>query len=320
MADETLAPGNGITISVVLLTYNGMPTVERCLRMISRQTTDTKIEIVHIDSGSTDGTLDVARSYSLHTHHISSKDFHHSRTRNFAATLAHNDIVVFLTQDAVPDSPSWLSRLVAPFAERNVGGVYGRQIPPEGVGPVRRCAMAFLYPTQRQVRDPLGTQHFGLSSVRFSNANSAVRRELLCRLQFDERALVCEDHGMCRDLLAAGYKVVYEPDAAVVHGHERTLYSEFQWAIDNAISLTRMGILGHKNSHGAELRYGLASAAQQLQYFAQRREYQNALKTITTNAVRWFGAQLGKRENLLPSWFLRRLSPGLRRSSMGGGG
>ena len=261
------------SISIVLLTYNGLPSVTECLRMIFRQTIDAQVEIIHIDSGSTDGTLDATTAFRLETHHIRNGEFHHSRTRNFAATLASNDVVVFLSQDAVPEDSSWLSSLVAPFIDPAVGGVYGRQIPPDSIGPVRRCAMAHLYPEQREIRDPTGVRQFSLSMVRFSNANSAIRRELFSRLHFDDRALVCEDHGMCRDILSAGYKVVYEPEASVIHGHERSLYSEFQWAVDNGISLTRMGILGDAPGTGIELRYGLVCVAQQLRYFVQNHEY-----------------------------------------------
>jgi rhamnosyltransferase len=318
MAAAHPAPARPVTVSIVLLTYNGMPVVEHCLSMIVRQELDAEIELVHIDSGSTDGTLDVARAFSLQTHAIPNAEFHHSRTRNWAATLAHNDIVVFLTQDAVPDTTTWLSRLTAPFVDPTVGGVYGRQIPPHGVGPVRRCAMAHVYPAEREVRDPAAVQRFSLSMVRFSNANSAIRRDLLSRLRFDERALVCEDHGMCRDILSAGYKVVYEPEATVLHGHERTLYSEFQWAVDNGISLTRMGLLGREGTARAELRYGFARVADQIHYFVRKHEYRHALMSICIDAIRWLGAQIGKREDIVPLSLLRIVSPGLRRVAMTG--
>jgi rhamnosyltransferase len=314
MAQGNALQTDPVTISIVLLTYNGMPLVEDCLRMIFRQVVDAQIEIVHIDSGSTDGTLDVARSYSLETSHISKRDFHHSRTRTRAAKLAHGNVVVYLTQDAVPESPSWLSNLVAPFTDPTVGAVYGRQIAPQGVGPVRRCAITCLYPAQREVRQLSASQPLSLSMVRFSDANSAIRKPLITRFRFDDRALVGEDHGICRDILIAGYKVVYEPDAAVIHGHERTLYSDFQWAVDNGISLARMGILDDKADARSELRYGLSSLTKQVGFFIHKCEYQHVVVSICTNAVRWLGVQVGKREQRIPSWLLRKVSPSLRGS------
>jgi rhamnosyltransferase len=302
---------DALGVSIILLTYNSMTVVEECIRMVTRQDIDWPVEIIHVDSGSTDGTLEITRSFSLETHHIKKRDFHHSRTRNLAVTLANNNIVVFLSSDAVPKDTKWLSSLVSPFVDPTVGGVYGRQIPPDTTGPVRRCALTHLYHSTREVRDPLGVRDFSLSMLRFSDANAAVRKELLTRFRFNERALVCEDHGMCRDILSAGYKIIYEPDAAVIHGHERTLYGEFQFAVDNGISLARMGILGGKGSARSELRYGLSVAARQVRHFAERRQYRYALMSICTNAVRWWGVQIGKRAEQLPFWLARRVSPGL---------
>lgn len=316
MAQENTSQNDRVTISIILLTFNGMPVVQDCLRMISRQAVDAKVEIVHIDSGSTDATLDVARAYSLQTHHIRKDDFHHSGTRNFATTLAHGELIVFLSQDAVPGGVKWLANLVAPFADPTVGAVYGRQIPPQSVGPVRRYAITCLYPVQREVRQLSALQPLSLAMVRFSNANSAIRKNLITRFQFNERALVCEDHGICRDILLAGYKVLYEPDATVIHGHQRNLYSEFQWAVDNGISLTRMGILDRNAGVRNELRYGFSSLAGQVRHFVLKREYGHVVVTICTNVVRWFGVQLGKREQKIPSWLLRRMSSGLQHASM----
>jgi rhamnosyltransferase len=302
-----------MNISIVLLTLNGMPTLELCLEQISRQRLKSQIEIIHIDSGSTDDTLAAARSFSLDTLHIPSGHFHHSSTRNHAASLAKNEVVVFLSQDAIPTNETWLANLVAPFEDASVGAVYGRQIPDVSVGPVRRCAMSHLYPSRREVRDPSHTSRFNLAMCRFSDANSAVRRDLLERFKFDERALVCEDHGMCRDILSAGYKVVYEPEAAVIHGHERDLLSEFGWSVDNGISLTRMGILGNSSGDNDELRYGLRCAQQQLEYFARRQEFRNLVVCLANISVRWLGVQIGKREKNIPEVLMRACSPSLRR-------
>jgi rhamnosyltransferase len=307
---------SSLGVSLVLLTYNGMSFVEECLRMITLQELEWPLEIIHIDSGSTDGTLDVARAFSLPTRHIQKKDFHHSRTRNLAADLARNNLVVYLSQDAIPASRHWLSSLVSPFQDQTVGGVYGRQIPPDTMGPLRKCAMGHLYPDKRDVRDPSAVPHLTLSMLRFSDANAAIRKDLLTRFRFNEQALVCEDHGMCRDILSVGYKVIYEPDAAVIHGHERTLFGEFQWAVDNGISLTRMGILGTKDTTRKELSYGVSAAAQQVRHFARVHQYHYAFMSACTSMVRWFGVQVGKRETRLPAWILHKLSPGLRSVSL----
>jgi rhamnosyltransferase len=282
--------------------------------MIHQQLLNVKMEIIHIDSGSTDGTPDVAAAFNLTTRYIRKADFNHSRTRNYAVAIAQHEIVVFLSQDAIPYNDCWLARLVAHFADPTVGAVYGRQIPPKGISPVRQCTMEYLYPNKREVRDPSLVQNLNLSMLRFSNANCAIRKDLLRALRFDERALVCEDHGMCRDILSKGYKVIYEPEAAVLHGHDRSLYSEFQWAVDNGISLARMGILGTRSSARTEIRYGLQCTAQQVKQFLRQHDYGHVATCLIFNLLRWFGVQLGKREAQLPSSILQFISPRLRQS------
>ena len=297
---------NNLTVSIILLTYNGMPEVEKCLAMIFRQEYHSSIEVVHIDSGSTDGTLDVTAAYGINTHHINQRDFHHSRTRNLAASLARNDILVFLTQDAIPSDNLWLENLTEPLTDPAVGGVYGRQIPPEWIGILRRYALQYIYPLEREIRDLTNSNRVSLKLFRFSDANSAVRADLCRRFKFSEVALVCEDHGMCRDILEAGFKIVYEPNAPVIHGHERSLLGEFKWAFYNGCSLKRMGILGRRGMQ-SELEYGIARIKAEWKYFTAKGMYWIAFQGFIVSVLRWSGVQIGKQEDKIPSWILRRL-------------
>jgi rhamnosyltransferase len=296
---------NNLTVSIILLTYNGMPEVEECLAMVFRQEYHSSIEVVHIDSGSTDGTLDVAAAHGINTHHISKSEFHHSLTRNFAAGLSTNDILVFLTQDSIPSDNLWLKKLIEAFTDPAVGGVYGRQIPPERIGDLRRYALQYIYPFGREIRDLTNNRRISLSMFRFSNANCAVRADLCRRFKFNEMALVCEDHGMCRDILEAGFKIVYEPDAAVIHGHERTLLGEFKWAFYNGCSLKRMGILGRRGLK-SEFEYGIARLKAEWEYFTAKGMYWMAFEGFIISGLRWFGVQIGKQEEKIPRWIMQR--------------
>ncbi|HNR30003.1 MAG TPA: glycosyltransferase [Candidatus Hydrogenedentes bacterium] len=303
------------SVSIVLLTLDGMPEFERALDMIARQEYPGPVEIVHIDSGSTDGTLEVAAKRGLQTHCIRPEEFHHGRTRNLGADLARHDIVVYLSQDAIPANESWLRSLTQAFSERRVAAVFGRQVAPEGVGPLRRYAMEWTYGPEREVRDLAAMPRLTLGSYRFSNANSALRAELVRRHRFDETSPMCEDQAMCRALLHAGHVVVYEPDAAVYHAHERTVWGEFVWAVDNGIALRRNGILGDPRL-GGEMRYGLRRIADELAYFLRRGRLGLAAKGLLINAAKWVGVQLGKRETRLPRALMRRISTIARRETV----
>jgi rhamnosyltransferase len=180
------------------------------------------VEIVYVDSGSTDGTIEFMRERGIEAHVIPPDEFHHARTRNLGASLARHEILVFLSGDAAPTDRFWLANLVHPFDDERVGAVYGRQMPPPGIGALRAHALHHEYPDVRAVRDPAATPKLHPGLFRFSNANGAVRRLLWERFRFNEDVLLAEDQVLCRDIFTNGWKIVYEPAAAVVHGHERT--------------------------------------------------------------------------------------------------
>lgn len=294
-------------VSIVLLTLNGLPDWERGLDIITRQDYPAPVEIVHIDSGSTDGTLEVAERRGLSTHRIAKTDFHHGRTRNLGADVAQHEIVVYLSQDAIPVDRQWLRTLARWFNDPRVGAVFGRQVAPDGVGALRRYAMEWTYGPEREVRDLATMPRLTMGSYRFSNANSALRTALVRQYRFDETSPMCEDQAMCRTLLHAGHKVVYEPEAAVYHAHERGVWGEFVWAVDNGIALRRNGILGDPQL-GSELRYGLQRMADEMAFFLKRGRIGLAAKGFLINAAKWAGVQFGKRETRLPGALLRRIS------------
>lgn len=104
---------NKIDVSIIILTKNGMPLLERVLSAVFNQKTQYKYEIIVIDSGSTDQTLDVVKKHSARLHQITSQEFSHSQTRNLGASLSKADkYLIFLNQDAVPTDEDWLNNMV----------------------------------------------------------------------------------------------------------------------------------------------------------------------------------------------------------------
>ena len=120
-----------IKVSVLILTKNGGPEFRTCLEGVCAQTQAGEVEIIVVDSGSTDGTLEFVERFPIRLEQIPPETFHHARTRNFAATLAKGEVLVFLSQDAVPTSNRWLKEMVGNFEDLSVGAVYGRQLPKE---------------------------------------------------------------------------------------------------------------------------------------------------------------------------------------------
>lgn len=297
------APG----VSILFVVKNERSNLERMFPMILAQDYPGSVEYICVDSGSTDGTVEFMREHGAVIREIPPAAFHHGRTRNLAASLATGEILVMLSGDAFPVHERWLQKLAGHFSDPRVGAVYGKQTAPKGMGALRTQSLASEYSEKRQVRDPKEITRFNPGHFRFSNANGAVRRALWERFRWNEELLLAEDQGLCRDILMAGYQVIYEPEAEVIHGHERSLWGEFKFALDNGLSLSRIGILNNPEI-GGELRYGLARVKTDLSHFAKRGRIDCVALSLLSFAARYAGVQLGKREKRLPRWFLRRVS------------
>lgn len=300
------------SVSILLLMKNELANMERCLPRLQSQDFNGEVEYVYIDSGSTDGTLEYMASHGVEAHRIPPTEFHHGRTRNLAASMAKNDILVFLSGDALPTSMDWLRHLVEPFDDGAVAATYGRQIAPEGTSALRTYAMEYEYPNCRQERVLVEGQKPSMGMFRMSNANAAVRRSVWEQFKFDETVVMSEDVGLCYNVLMNGMKVVYVPEAAVHHCHDRSLWYEFQKAFDSAISLKRMGVLGNPKI-GGELRYGLHRLYAECVHWVKHRRPDLVVWSAVTSATKWLGVQFGKRGDRLPRWLTTRISAGVEK-------
>lgn len=195
-------------------------------------------EIICVDSHSTDGTAEKALAFPG-VRVIPVDVFSHGRARNIGARAASGDIVVLLTQDALPQGEGWLAALLAPFADEKVGAVYSRQVPREDAPPTERFFLNYHFPPGKAVRrEKIGLGELEFKDVFFSNVSSAIRRSLVLRHPFDETLIMSEDQQFARDLLAAGYALVYQPESVVVHSHAYTLKHAFRRYFDSVYSLT----------------------------------------------------------------------------------
>ena len=115
-------------ISIVIPVKDGGAALARCLQAIAGQEIGEEVELVIVDSGSRDASLELARQHNARVHEIPPAEFTHGASRNVGAAVARGELLVFISQDAYPVDEHWLERLTAPLrAQSDVGGVYGRR-------------------------------------------------------------------------------------------------------------------------------------------------------------------------------------------------
>ncbi len=214
-------------VSLIIPTLNAGSDIETLLAGVSTQ--DVKPhETIIIDSSSDDTTVEIAQRFGAKTVVIPRRVFNHGRTRNVAAREAEGDVLVFMTQDALPFDKELLGNLTAPLAEDDIAGAYGRHVPRHNASPPEIFARQFNYPESSTVKSMSDLSTCGIKTFFFSNVCSAVKRELFFRVgMFPEGVRSNEDMLLAARLILSGQKVAYVPTARVIHSHTYSLFRLF---------------------------------------------------------------------------------------------
>ncbi|HEX6713469.1 MAG TPA: glycosyltransferase family 2 protein [Thermoleophilaceae bacterium] len=295
-------------ISILIPVRDGGADLTRCLDAIAAQQIDDDYEVLVIDSGSRDGTAARARKHGARVHEIGASQFHHGRTRNLAGSLARGDILVWTTHDAYPEDEHWLDRLTAPLRAREpgVGGVYGRQIAHDDASPPERYFLDFLYGSEARVQRAAGVDELTMETTLYSNANSAMPRELFERFPFADDVLIAEDQDWSRRVLLAGYSIRYEPRAAVCHSHPYTLFTAFRRFFESGVAGSRTFLAGGDTAKRTLRRKGLDYARGELRWLVRSGNARWIPYTCVYDGLKFVAIQLGARHERLPLWLKRR--------------
>lgn len=293
-----------LSVSVIVPTLNGGRHLQELIRAIRDQQPVAPHEVILVDSNSSDDTTEVAAGFPG-VRVVQVGKFSHGRARNLGAREASGDILVLMTQDAVPAGDGWLKELIAPFSDPVVGAAYSRQVPRNDANPMERFFLMHRFPEGPEIRRVNRTERpLRLEDVFFSNVSSAIRRELLLKYPFDEQLIMSEDQQFSRDIIRAGWTVVYRPSSVVIHSHNYTLGSVFKRYFDSVYSLSQIF-----PEHGVS-----TSAGMGIRYVA--REISYILKHSPLSLPYWFLYTAAKTAGTLsshaaehmPRWLLRKLS------------
>jgi rhamnosyltransferase len=295
-------------ISILIPVRNGGSELARCLEAIASQRIDEDFEVVVVDSGSTDGSPDLARRHGARVHEIPASEFHHGTTRNVAAGLARGEILVWTTHDAYPEDDRWLERLTAPLRapEPGVGGVYGRQIAHHDATPPERYFLDFLYGPVGRTQRAASAAELTMETTLFSNANSAMPRHLFDRFPFAEDVLIAEDQDWSRRVLLDGHALVYEPRAVVRHSHAYTLFTGFRRFFESGVAGDRTFLAGGRQAHGALRRRAIAYARGEIGWLVRNGDARWIPYACAYELAKFAGLHLGVRHERLPLWLKRR--------------
>ena len=227
-----------IKATICIPTYNGQDYIDDILKMLFVQNVDYKYEVLIIDSGSTDNTLNIINKYkkkhpNLRLHQIPNSEFGHGKTRNLAAKMANGEFIVYLSHDAIPASSKWLSMMLSPFEiSKNIVAVLGKQVPRQHCVPMLKYEINQVFSQQgsdtgitlysRKKKFSYTTHELAVMSF-YSDVNSASRKKFIVDIMPYKDVSYSEDMIFGKDIIEAEYTKAYTPFGSVIHSNDVSL-------------------------------------------------------------------------------------------------
>jgi len=272
-------------ISVVIPVRNGGSTIRACLDGLLAQSLAARMEIVAVDSGSVDNTLDILAHYPVRVHEIAGGEFNHGTTRNLGVSLARGEFVALTVQDARPADSHWLARMWRHFADPEVAAVCGQQVVPHE--PDKNPTDWFRphdRPQVRRIHFATPDEFAALSAADqaalccWDNVTALYRRSALDDVPF-RHVSFGEDMAWAKDALLGGHTLVYDYGARVYHYHDETMSFRFRREFTTAFH--RYELFGARPAPG-----GVIPAVVRRAATALRRRY------TPSNRLSWFAYNL----------------------------
>ena len=236
--------------SIVIRAYNEEKHISRLLEGIQHQTAND-VEVILVDSGSSDSTVSIAESFGAKIVHIPPQEFTFGRSLNLGIQAALSEFIVIASAHVYPVYPDWLATLLHPFEDHEVALVYGKQRAPESAKFSEQQIFHQWYPDISRPRQ---------ETAFCNNANSAIRRSLWEKNPYDDTLTGLEDLAWAKWAKEQGYDIAYVAEAEVIHVHNETprgvfnryrreamafkqIYPESHFSVYDFLRLTAMNIL-----------------------------------------------------------------------------
>jgi len=288
---------------IFIPTYNASLHLDTLIPVLNQFGCSDKIYIV--DSSSSDNTVSCFIDAGFNqVMVISAAEFDHGGTRALANCITDTDVVVFLTQDALPQTFNEVRKLIRVFEDNSIGAAYGRQIPYDSTNLFGKHLRYFNYPDSSYIRSYNDRELFGIKTTFISNSFAAYRRSAMDRIGWFKSGLILgEDVYAGAKLLQAGYQLAYVSDAQVYHSHSYTVFEEFKRYFD-------IGVFHQMESwildeFGKPVGEGVRYIKSEFKYLIAHKAYNLIPEFFIRNFMKFLGYKFGIHHESLPkSWTL----------------
>ena len=287
-----------LTADILIPAYRPDERFEKLLKRLDAQCCPIRRVIV-MNTEKAFFPKEIAEQYGrVEVHHVTKSEFDHGGTRDRGIRLSDADVVVCMTQDAVPKDRHLIENLMKAFEDPEVWAAYARQLPAEGCSEVEAYTRSFNYPPESRRKGKEDLPAMGIKAFFCSNVCAAWRRDRYLELGgFEKRTIFNEDMILAGKLLQAGGRIAYCADARVIHSHNYSAMQQFHRYFDLAVSQTMhpeafAGV--RSESEGVRLVKKCAG------HCIRVGKPWLVFSVVTQNAGKFLGYRLGKRYKKLP--------------------
>jgi len=218
-------------VSIIIRAKNEGKYLQKLLKKIKDQKGDFKIEVILVDSGSTDNTLEIAKEEGCKIIRIKPEEFTWGRALNIGIENSKGEYCVLISAHCFPVDNMWLSNLLKSLIENEkVAASFGGQLPIRDIDPFEEVELKLWFPKDKK------------GKIGVSDSNACIRREVWKKYRFNEILSSYEDAEWVMRIKNAGYYVTYIPEAAVYHSHKikvDSIYVRWYWRCRMAVYIRR---------------------------------------------------------------------------------
>ena len=237
-------------------------------------------------------------------HHVTKAEFDHGGTRDQGIRMSDADVVICMTQDAIPADEHMAGALLKTFDDPEVWAAYARQLPNEDCREVEKYTRSFNYPEQSMVKTKEDLDRLGIKTFFCSNVCAAWRRKKYLELGgFVKHTIFNEDMILAGTMIKQGGKIAYCAKAKVIHSHNYSAFQQFHRNFDLAVSQTMYPeVFGGIRSESE----GIKLVKKRLSYCIKIGKPWLMIQVVTQSAGKLLGYKMGQRYRSLPMWLILR--------------
>lgn len=296
------------TVDVIIPVYRPDHKLDKLLHMLSLQTKKPDhILLLHtIEKPEDTLTLPEIGDIPITVLPVDKKDFDHGGTRKYGASQSEADILMFMTQDALPVDEDLIANLLKPYQNETVAATYARQLPGEDADILERYTRAYNYPKTSRIKSSEDIRELGIKTFFCSNVCATYRNEVYRKLGgFVDRTIFNEDMILAFQIIGAGYKIAYNAEARVQHSHRYSYLQQFTRNFDLGVSHKEYA--EYFNSVRSESE-GMKLVKQTLKYLVDHKQYLLIPDLIMNSGFKYLGYLAGVNYRKLPQGMVERFS------------